>query len=95
MAGVAEADCADYPTGVFSKYAVWDGKVENYVRWVAGDAFDELAQAASEKFDISPGECLKFPTSGSAILIPLVEQGVKFPTLESIVKAIDQLILES
>lgn len=92
MAKIDETSCTDFPTGVFDRFAVWDGTIENYVRDVAGKQFDQLAGTISEKYDIPPSDCLKSPAAAAAMLGELCDRKCEFGKLDKICAAIDKLI---
>lgn len=92
LGGVEEADCVEWPNGVFAKFTVWNFKLERYVKDKAGEvAYNSARDEVSANFHIDPELCLKFPAASSAMLLLLRERGVEFQELDQIVHAIDGL----
>lgn len=90
--GLAADKCVDWPNGVFSNFASWDGRVEDYIEGIVGEKFQKMTEEIAADFDIAPSSCVKFPASASAALTRCAKDGHKFPKLEEIVSAIDKLI---
>lgn len=93
LAGVDEETCVDWPEGVFSKFAVWDYKLEEYVKSRVGElAFNAARDEVAADFHIDADMCLKFPAASSAMLLLLKTAGHQFPELDSIIEKIDDLV---
>jgi predicted ATP-dependent endonuclease of OLD family len=92
LSGLNENDCEDWPQGIFAKHTVWDERIETYVRSKAGpEKFDAVRTEVATNWKIDPALCLKFPAASSSVLILLRSEGIQFPELDGLVKAIDDL----
>lgn len=91
--GLAHDQCADWPEGVFSTFASWDGRLENYISNVIGsENFEKVTAEIASDFDIAPSSCVKFPASACKLLEQLSADGHKFPKLDEIIYRVDELV---
>lgn len=92
MAGVVDEKCVDFPTGVFSNFAAWDGKLEKYIAEVGGEHFEPIKNQTATDYDVWPRDTLKSPGPAAAVIRALREKKCDFDQLEKIVLAIDGLL---
>lgn len=92
MFGRDEAECVDWPVGVFSSFAAWDDKIEKYVSLNVGrSVFDAAVAEVAKNWLVEPKSCLKSPAAASALFAGLCAKGHNFKELEQVVVAIDEL----
>lgn len=92
LANVDEADCVDWPEGIFTKFTVWNFKLEQYVKDKVGEAmFSKARDEVARNFHIDADMCLKFPAASSGLLFRLREDGNSFEELDQVLSAIDDL----
>ena len=90
LGGIPADKCIDWPEGVFDKFAVWDYKLEEYVKAEVGSQkFATVRNEIAQNFDIDPEMCLKFPASASSMLERFRSEGHAFAELDNILARID------
>jgi hypothetical protein len=93
LGDIADAQCVDWPEGIFERFFSWDSTIEKYVKNIAGvQEFDAAAKEMAVHFDIEPATCIKFPASASAMLSRFSATGHEFRALDDILSAVDKLL---
>jgi len=93
LSGFSAEKCVEWPEGITPRFAAWDYKLEEYVKGRAGEElFEKTRSEIASDLHIHADTCLKFPASAAAMLFKLSSAGVKFPELDGIMGAIDNLL---
>jgi hypothetical protein len=93
VCGQQEGECEDWPSGVFARFAAWEGNVERHLRQAVGDeVYLKIREEAAAEFELAGVDCVKSPAVAGTMLTKLVNAGFEFPELDKIVAAIDVLL---
>lgn len=93
VCGVAADDCHDWPVGVFERFTVWEGTVEQYIKDIVGtDAYAKIRDEVGAVYELTGGDCVKSPAVAAEMLSRFIEEGHKFPEMDQAIAAIDKLI---
>lgn len=92
--GVSENEAKEWPVGVQTNWASWDGRLEKYIRSVVGqEKYDVALEKVSKNYGFDQSECLKSPVAAASVMVLLQSHGIKFKKLEEIITAVDQLTM--
>ncbi len=87
-----DAQIIDWPVGVFSRIASFDGNLEEYIKTKATkEKYYAVRDRLKSHFEVEAEDCAKSPTIASTILNELIESGVVFKELDDIIQKVDEL----
>jgi len=94
VCGVEDAQLSDWPVGVFTRWAAWDGTLEKYISEKCGVAIYNAAKRQTmSDFEVDGEDCVKSPEIASAMLTRICGNGIVFDELDQIIVAIDAVSL--
>jgi hypothetical protein len=90
--GVPANETVDWPSGVFERWAAWDGNIEDYISATCGAAeYGKVKLEMMTNFEVDSEDCVKSPAIAAAMLTAFAAKGIKFDNLDKIIEMVDRL----
>jgi putative ATP-dependent endonuclease of OLD family len=90
--GVPANEAVDWPSGVFERWAAWDGNIEDYISATCGaEEYGRVKSQMMIDFEVDGDDCVKSPAIAAAMLTAFAARGIKFVDLDKIIEMVDRL----